>query len=170
MIDDELRALVSVEPAADFQARVRTRIAAEPSRAAAWNMPLAMLAAAATIAAVVGPYWLTSVPGQLPSAVLQSPPITLAPAPVQMLAPAPHTAPPVVRRTTRAMPRTVLTATAPPAVQIDRAESAALQRLFSAPLPAAVVDLPQPRDGFIDIPQIALEPLVVDESSEGVSR
>ena len=53
MLDHELRALLSVELSPDFEARVRTTIAAEPARSSWLRWWLPMLAATASLAVAI---------------------------------------------------------------------------------------------------------------------
>ena len=52
-LDRELQSILAVDPSPEFVARVRTRIASEPQRSAAWSMWMFAAAAAAVVAIAV---------------------------------------------------------------------------------------------------------------------
>ena len=171
MLDNELRALVSVEPSPGFEARVRKRIAEAPPRAAWWRWPVvsfAAVAAALMLAAVV------RFGGQSPRVDPQLAPLqsqhwdaTALPAGIDMQ-------PPGVRLASepRQFRAVVLE------VQINPVEADALQRLLAEPpRTATVVVAGSPvtaepvDDPGIVIPALSIAPLEgAATTSEGASR
>lgn len=179
MLDDELRALVSVEPAAGFDAQVRTRVRADSERRAAWLTwwrPLgAVMAAAAIVAlAIAGSAGrdngsgssrpaaplgnraaLTYLP--LAAGVGAQPPMAATdPAPGADVRPAGGRLSPVDRL---------------PAAILNPAEVRALQQLFaSPPLVAAASGLERTAEGPdlepLVIPELSFTPLAI-EAAEG---
>jgi hypothetical protein len=164
MLDDELRTLISVEPSAEFQARVRSRVSREPIRRGWLTLPLRPLAVAATMAAAaVVIYAAVMARGNPPSsAVLPSERHTAWF--VTTSRPVAPELPAIVREAEMRPPR----AASVSLVQIDRAESHALRRLFSSPVPILMVDAPKPADDpDLTIPSISIAPLVAETRPEG---
>lgn len=163
MLDDELRALVSVDAPEGFQSRVQATIAARYAPTAwqqvrrLWFVPVA--AAAALVIAV----WLNAPvekPGEVDTLVARA--ITyVAPLPPRI-----SSQPPAVRI---AGPRlnAIAPAEALAAVQFDAAEGRALRALFAAAPAIAIVTIVPPEDAPIVFPEISIAPLVADESSKG---
>jgi hypothetical protein len=178
MIDDELRVLLSVEPSPGFEAGIRNRVSVG-GPAVRWRLghPAIMALAAALVVAVgIG---LVSRSARQPDAPRAESPL------VQRTAASPAAPPPVVAESTAIVPprdaaqsrrrTTAVVATVAdtrvPHVQIDRAESLALQRLFASPVNGTVVDVaPSPASELLFIPPIAIEPLTLEIRSEGVSQ
>jgi hypothetical protein len=170
MIDDELRALVSVDPTPGWEARVRSRVAADRSVAASVLMRNVALAAAAVVAVAVGaslwsnvarnsrstePAALNARAFALDGWTLLSPPAV----PAQPALPALPAAP--------ALP-TLPALPARGAVQVDPREARALRELF-ATAPALSLPLPEPRTGPIVVPEIAIEP-IANSNTEGARQ
>jgi hypothetical protein len=164
MIDDELRALVSVDPTPGWEARVRSRVAADRSVAASVLMRNVALAAAAVVAVAVGaslwsnvarnsrstePAALNARAFALDGWTLLSPPAV----PALPAAPALPTLPALPARG---------------AVQVDPREARALRELF-ATAPALSLPLPEPRTGPIVVPEIAIEP-IANSNTEGARQ
>jgi hypothetical protein len=167
MLDDELRALVSVNPSPDFQARVRTGISRAPARVRWLGMPAAALALAAMVVMAVAVALVfrtgdrrhesSPSPGLLTTTQATAEPAGLVP-PVAAHG-RPQPAPVSVSRRL---------ADSRPDVQIDRAETRALHQLFASPIPIIIVDESErePR-GDVVIPSISIKPLTLDTRSEG---
>jgi hypothetical protein len=170
MLDHELRALVSVDPSPDFQARVRSRVGAEPARVGWLSVPAAALGAAAVVV-VVAVVALTFVftPGVPNPRATGGNHVMVANA-VGPHAPLAGTVP--VERPGRApvSPAHRTQAVSFSRVQLDRDETLALQRLFASSWTRMVTDAAEPVHGPIVIPEIVIEPLVVDGLTEGASR
>jgi hypothetical protein len=155
MLDDELRALVSVDPPRGFQARVQATIAARPSPSRwlpvrrHWFVPAAAGAALAIVSWLNAPVERTQelellqaraivYPAPLPSRIGSRPPVV---DPV-----------PAVRRSR---------------IQFDAAESRALRALFASAPAISIVTIVPPEDGPIVIPEISIAPLVAADSPQG---
>jgi hypothetical protein len=172
MLDHELRALVSVEPAADFQARIRTRVGSEPARRpwfGAVVVKAALAPAAIAVAAFAVLYWFAGPRSSSPppAALLSSghPGFALVPARPPIVVQPPLSASGADRRAPRSSMQAVVR------VQLDRAETRALQRLFSLPIPVAIVDQAKPVEvPELTIPSLLIVPVVVDGRSEGERR
>jgi hypothetical protein len=192
MLDDELRALTSVEPSPEFRARVRTAVANDNPPRGIWWRPLAVAGAAVMFAAIV---WATSgtwrehrdpqvAHGEAPSApaAIARPETTVpntrnavnavAP-PVRSGAPED---PPVAHRhgqgRVRALQRPETTAANLPPAQIDPREAAALRQLFTTPVTVRIVEpmAGAAASGVQDdlvIPELSIAPLVIEGIEHG---
>jgi len=184
-LDRELQAILAVNPPPEFVARVRTRIASEPQRSAAWSMW--MFASAAAAAAVVAIVVVVSrgVPreGAAPSKPLAS----------RVLTPMAVLVSDIDRRLTRsrALPRaapraaSLATAAMPQRaaddVLVDPREAAAIRALIrrvrtggidlapvlNASTPTAMELAPVVE---ITIPDIAIDPIAPAPGAEGVRQ
>jgi hypothetical protein len=161
MIDDELRALVSVEPRHGWDANLSTRVAAgAAARQRAALRHFALAAAGVVVVSASAVLWWVSArdvrsladapPLEARAAALEAwPAFESAPAMDRPALPAPP-APP-------ALP-------APPAqrhlrvVQVDQREARALRELFSSASTLSLA-VPEPRSGPIVVPEIAIEPI-----------
>jgi hypothetical protein len=155
MIDDELRALVSVNAPAGLNARVRARVASDGEVRRRRLIPSLMLAAAAvTVVAVGTVLWTTAARDSRPAAAL---------APLEARA--------VTHDVWPALHHPALSAPPPlPAgrregglIQVDPRETQALRALFASAsaFPPAV---PEPKTGPILVPEIAIEPIAAPNS------
>jgi hypothetical protein len=150
-LDRELARALQVDPAADFAARVRTKIAAQP-RASRWGVPtLALSAIGCAALAVIGANLWLPAPGQPgPGRVSVLPHQNRA-----VLAPLVASA-----RSESPQPAASVRTAAGPVidVMVSQSEMAALQRLFSG---ATVAPPPSPVADELSIPELALEPIPV---------
>jgi hypothetical protein len=163
MLDDELRALVSVDAPQGFQARVQATIAARQAPTAWSHMRRLWFVPVAATAALVIAAWLNT-PVETPREVEM-----LAGRATALAAPLPpriESRPSAVQ-----IARPTLSTTASPealaAVQFDAAEGRALRALFASAPTIAIVTYVPPEDAPIVIPEISIAPLVADESSKG---
>jgi hypothetical protein len=158
MLDDELRALVSIDPPPGFQARVRAAIATQPAPSRWWQARglWLMPAAAAAVAGLAIATWLKA-PVERP----REPQVLQARAMVDA-APLPgrigHRPPGVT---------TSKPAASPPAIQFDAAEGRALRALFSSAPAISIVTFVPPENSPIVIPEISIAPLVAADSPQG---
>ena len=157
-LDRELARALQVDPAPDFAARVRTRIAAEPEPSR-WRVPTLALSAVgcAVVVVLAASLWLQA-PGQLNprhvSALPHENTAVLAPFVTSPGSESPH------------RPANVPTtaATAVGDVMVSRSEMLALRRLFSG---ATVAPPPSPVADELSIPELVLEPIPVPTIIEG---
>ena len=184
MVDDELRTLLSIEPSPALASKVRARVQRD-QEAARWHGPRPIgIGVAATLAVVAGivllPVALHQTEAPPAGNVVASEtanelaPLRVAVAPVGPDGPIAVVpvgqvgrggpAAPGADRVTSVMRSSFGT------VQIDRAEALALQRLFASAVDGVIIDAPQPSQGDLVIPQIAIEPLTLDIRSEGASQ
>ena len=168
MVDDELRALVSVNPPSGFQTRVISRIATAPTRKwwIRWPAHTVALSAAVALALLVARW---PVPGtNAPSPLASNAHRLLTPPAASIRAQPIHTARPHYA----VAPNTVdvVEPKDGAVVAFDRAETLALQRLFASNVAAAVTDSAPAPDGPIAFAEIVIPPLPVGASLEGASR
>jgi hypothetical protein len=195
MLDDELRALTSVEPSPEFRARVRAAVASTGRTThAPWWRPLAVLATACIVTSIV---WLTAVtwrtePASHVAAGSRVHPSDNVTAPRHIPPPDAHNAQddrditrasgaPRARTTRPRQPRehspstaTARGISAEPTrsrVQIDPREAAALRQLFTTPLAVTVVEptavpATSGSQSAIVIPELSIAPLEI-EALEG---
>ena len=194
MIDDELRSLLSVNPSPGLEARIRARVDPSSHRETAssvgaagvdvpspagWRGPVAgALAIAATLTLALGIGLLPRIarraePPRTVPVLAQQRMMGVAPlsAPVgahshlaaqsPAAAPSPNLPAPHLPAPNLATPKSL------PQVQIDRAETLTLHRLFASPVSGAIVDAAPQAAGELVIPHIAIEPLTLDIRSEG---
>lgn len=173
MLDDELRALVSVDHSPEFRARVRTRVAAGGPAAPRLGLRLAFAGATVAIAALVaGVVWFTEPPHAdsvpvlltaqqpaLPAAALSAAIVPVPPQLTGSLAPAPSGR--GAHMAARGLPRS--------RVIVDRAEALALQALFGAAGALPAMNFPEPTGDAVVIPELTIAPIVI-ASAEGESR
>jgi hypothetical protein len=181
-LDDELRALLAVEPSPEFAARVRERLRTEPVSDPRWKwawIPLAAAAAVVVLAAYAAVSREAVIPPQ-PPAVATGPaslPPTSAPA-----SPAPATrhkesaaavAPPErsprIRRRIPIQPQRVVATVIDrrdPEILIDSRQKVALVRLIAMTQRGTMVasGLAEPSDAPISVTEaVEVAPLVVDQ-------
>ncbi len=166
MLDDELRALVSVDAPQGFQARVKATIAARQAPTT-WSLVRRLwLVPVAAAAALVIAAWLNA-PVERPEEVeLLGARATAYVAPLTPRIGSQPPAVPIARPTlnTSASPEALA------AVQFDAAEGRALRALFSSAPAIAIVTIVPPEDAPIVIPYISIAPLVADASPEKGDR
>jgi hypothetical protein len=157
-LDRELARALQVDPAADFAARVRARIAEEPGPSR-WHVPaLALSAIGGAVVAVLGAsLWLQApgrrMPGEIGVLPHQSR-VVLAPFVTSPRTESPQ--PPASAPTTAAAATTDL--------MVSRSEMLALQRLFSG---ATVAPPAPPVVDELSIPELAFEPIPIVTIPEG---
>ena len=166
MLDDELRALVSVDAPQGFQGRVQATIAARQAPTAWSHMRRLWFVPVAATAALLIAAWLNAPVEKLEEAEMLSARATAYVAP---LSPRIGSQPPVVqiagpRLTTIASPEALT------AVQFDAAEGRALRALFASTPAIAIVTIVPPEDAPIVIAKISIDPLVADDSPQGDRR
>ena len=168
MLDQELRALVSVDPSPEFEARIRTTIASQPvrSRGFRWWQPMAAVVMLALLAIVAGRW-----PDDIDEVQALRSTGTW-----QMAAPAGAAA---MHRPDRHVDATpVDIGSRRKTVQINAAEAAALQQLLAQPPTALAIVLDEtavePADDSatgIVIPELSIAPLRVGAPlGEGATR
>lgn len=176
MLDQELRALVSVEPSPDFEARVRTTIAGQAAPRSwlrLWS-PMSAAAGSVVIAIVLG-HWADSNTFVQDEARSHASNATdrLLPSSGGVADPSPLRLP-VAAGTERTAPLPVVvrTTAAHSMVQIDRAEAEALQRLFAAPpaISISVAAAARSASDALEIPELKIAPLTIDAPAEGDSK
>jgi hypothetical protein len=164
VIDDELRRALDVNPSPEFLARVRSRIASEPTRNAAWLrlMPLAATVTAVTVALVVATSRRSS-PTDHASPVLASRALDQAPAAMLpheegATSPGPEHRPSNVSRVAAPDARA-----ASSAILVDPREAEALEKLIrTAPLRREAAIAERSIDEPIQIEPIArIQPIVI---------
>lgn len=169
MLDDDLRALISVDPAPDFRARTLARVEADAAlRRARWPLMWSVAVATAAGVALVVALWPVA-PSRMP---LTRPaldartvaPLASLPSLVEARPSRIEQTADIARRTSsRALglqPGVRLT------VQIDRSEQEALHRLLTSP-PAA---WPAPADSDeLAIPELTIAPVTFDPLVTGDS-
>ena len=160
MIDDELRALVSVDPPPGWDARVKARVAADGEAGHRGLMRnLALAAAAVVVIAVGASLWSNRTLDSRSAAV---------PAALEARALSVNAWPSMQHATRPARPALpALPALPAPggAIQVDEREARALRELFAS-ASGLQLAVPEPRTGPIVVPDIAIEP-IVDPNSEG---
>ena len=163
MLDDELRALLSPEPAADFTSRVRAAVRNDTARTS-W----AVQGWVALAAAVVFAFWLSDVTKR--STVANAPAIaaTFVGGPAVALRGAVRDVRPI-EPPSPARVRSPLPSLARPKIQLDPVELRTLQTLFANP-PAVPVELPEAANDTIVIPAITVAPLLFESISQGSSQ
>jgi hypothetical protein len=166
MLDHELRALVSVDPSPDFQARVRSRVAAGTARVGWFGLRAAALGAAAVVVVALTFVFAPTSRNARPI-TFNEPRVAHA---VGRYVPLAETV--SLERPAQVHP--VSARGTPPVsaspVQLHRGETLALQRLFASSWHTIVTDASEPAHGPIVIPEIVLEPVVMDGPTEGASR
>ena len=187
MLDEELRALVSVEPPQGFEARVRATIAAQPALSPWWQVRRFWLVPAAIATGLVIAAWLNvPVEGPKEAGLLQARATAYATpsaAPVAAALPAQiasrsldhgssrsldhGSSRSLDHGSSRSLHRRSSASARLPVVQFDAAESRALQALFSSTPAIAIVTIVPPEDAPIVIPGISIAPLVAVDSKEG---
>ena len=170
MIDDELRALISVDPTPGFSTRLRTRVASDVRMRHRRFLPQLAFAAAAVLSIASGALlWRDAAPDSRSAASsvpLEARAVAVGvwPAPPALAArpalPALGALPPAP-----ALPaRPVLAA-----IQFDDREARALRALFASTARRPLPDVPQPRTEPIIVPEIAIQP-IADFDPEGAPR
>jgi hypothetical protein len=172
MLEDELRALVSVDPSPDFQARVKTRIhAAETSGwwvglGSPWlGLRFAAVGVTVTLAAGLTTYSVLMRDGASHDASGEAVSASAAIAGVPVPLSTPVVARGSVQGATR--PPVVPQARSQTRVYLDRAETLALQRLFAQAGALPPLEFSAPTGELIVIPEITIAPIVIDTISEG---
>lgn len=145
--DRALRQAMQVEPAGDFTARIRARVAASPRQLRVRIPKFALAAiASALLGIVIASLWRAPGPFVAESLVPHRDLIAMAPSPEVLLSESPQPR-------SRLLPATTNSTN----VMVSRSEMLALQRLFAgitvAPPPLAV-----PADE-LSIPEIVIEPI-----------
>jgi hypothetical protein len=164
MLDDELRALLSTEPSADFTARVRAAVRNDTARTSWAVQGWLALAAAAVFA-----FWISGVTER--SNVANAPAIaaTVVGGPAVALRGAVHDVRPIElptpTRPSSPRPASIVR----PEIQLDPVELRTLQTLFANP-PAVPVELPDTTNDAIVIPAITVAPLHFESLSQGSSQ
>jgi hypothetical protein len=155
--DQELRALVSVDPSPEFVARIRTTIATQPARTRwfSWWQPAIAVAALSFMVIVA----VRSVGDDETMPIRSGGSVSWAP--TADAVPMHRPEPPLEVRPVRVSVRS--------AVQIDRLEAEALRRLFAAPPTVAVSAAPAPADAM-KIPELSIAPLAQATVVEGESK
>jgi hypothetical protein len=179
MLDQELRALVSVEPSPEFEARVRTTIAQQPARTTwfRWWQPAALAAVSLLILSIGLLTERQSVTPNDPATTTAALDRLLPDVPLPSSSLTAHastlrdTVHPVRIPTSRV---SELRHAVPPRldVQIDRAEAEALQRLFNAP-PWIAVDVasgPTSAGDALQIPGLSIAPVAIPATFAGDSK
>jgi len=189
-LDRELTAMLAVNPSPEFVARVRTRIADEPSRSHGWFGQWTIAASIGAVAALAIVVFVFTREGgsNVPSAspVLGSRTVTLSGSPLpdvkaQVLGVSGEPAPAIRRTHAPAQHASAQPQPAEPEILIDRREAAALRALIFgtrdgrvdlAPLldasPPSVMELPPIVD--IEIPAITIDPIAPGPGEEGVRQ
>lgn len=171
MLDDELRALVSVDASPDFTARVGEAVRNDSSRPV-WAVQAAFALAAALVLAVWLPGFFTENRRAPVATTLVATPVGRADVPFRE-------ALTDVRDDERRSVFAVLAAgsatgsnnqTSLAAMQIDPVERRALRALFAHPPRASYVELPETPDSPLVIPAVRVQPLQVESLSEGASQ
>lgn len=169
MLDDELRALVSTDPAADFTARVSETVRNDSPRPL-WAWQAAFALAASLALAVLLPYLGTENHKVPAVGTLAATPVGRADVPLrEAISAARHEnqtarAAVVSGSITGSNGRTTASE-----IQLDPIERRALRALFTHP-PRAYVELLEAPDSPLVIPAVQVQPLQLDSLSEGASQ
>lgn len=172
MLDDELRALVSVDPSTGWHARVRDRVAADAERTTRVFFRRTALTIAAIVVVAVGALlwprasrdsgapardrlFASDITSFTPLARPHRPAIEAAAVSTATRAAAEHDV--VIPVSPRVSSDTV---------QVDSREASALQDLFAMAADLPLLDVREPQTGPIVVPQISIEP-ILDSPSEG---
>ena len=156
-LDRELARSVQIDPSPDFTARVRSRIALEPTLSR-WNVPQLALATASAVmigllaANVVSRFSAPQV-SPAPAALEHRDLAVVAPLPAALPATAPLT-PPALSHIAARMAD----------VEVSRSEMLALQQLFSG---ALVAPPPGTAPDQVSIPEVAIEAITLPTLPEG---
>ena len=165
MADDELRALLSVDPSPDFTARVRSAVRSDRPRTT-WALKATFGLAALLALALSLPSFIERQTHVAGSTTLVSTPLRQANIPLrEAIADLRERQPRALVRARKALPSLVEGSK----IQLDPRELRALRALFADP-PAAYIELPETSDGPIVIPAVKVEPLQLDSLSGGVSQ
>jgi hypothetical protein len=161
MIDDELQALVSVDPTPGWEARVRSRVAAADVVGRRTLVRNLALAAAAVVSVAVGASLWSNVARNSRStepAVLAARAVALEGWPLLSLPARPALSALPDRPARPDLP-------AASAIQVDPREARALRALFATASSMSLA-VPEPRTGPIVVPEIAIAP-IGNSDSEG---